>query len=85
MSGHHGVLQGGHLAEQPDILKGSRDAPLENLMGTLPQDRFAVKQHISRSNPIHPGEHVENRGLAGPVGTDQTEDFTIGQLKAQIR
>ena len=78
------VVQYGQFREQPDILESPGDAHLGHLIGFLPIDFLTVEGDDPFGGFIHPGEHVESRGLAGPVGTDQTDQFPLVDLHGQV-
>ena len=75
MTADHDVFQRGHVAEEADVLEGSRDAGGGDAVRTLQSQRHAGEQHLAAIARVEPGEHVEQRRLAGAVGTDQAVDF----------
>src|ERR1043166_1081611 len=71
----HHVLERRKVGEQADVLEGARDAGDRHLMGRQPAQRLVVEREAPAVGRVDPGEHVEERGLAGAVGADQAEDF----------
>src|SRR3954468_18285785 len=43
-----------------------------------------VEQNLAGAGPQEAVQQVEQRGLAGPVGTDDAEDLVLPQLEADI-
>src|SRR5712692_9222370 len=74
---HQHVLDGGHPREQADVLEGAADAQRGDLVGAPTQDRGAPERHDTFLRHVDPGEHVEERGLARSVGTDDRGDVTF--------
>ena len=65
------VLQHRQPAEQPIDLEGAGDAELDALGLRDRGDVAAVEQHAAGRRRQHAGEQIDERGLAGAVGTDQ--------------
>ena len=53
-------------------------------MGPFAQNAFAIEANITLAGLVNAGEHVEDRGFAGPVGSDQADDFSRVDGKAQF-
>jgi hypothetical protein len=64
-----------HVLEQPDVLKGAGDPPGHDLMGLPAGDILGVEQDRPLLRVIDTGHHVEDRGLAGAVGSYQAADL----------
>ena len=47
-------------------------------------DRLAVEEHLAVRRRVETGQHVEERGLARAVRTDQGDDRTLGDLEVDI-
>jgi hypothetical protein len=43
-----------------------------------------IEENFARARPQEPVQQVEQRGLAGPVGTDDPEDLISSQLEADV-
>ena len=69
------VLDGGHAREQADVLEGAADAERGDLVGAQPERRgVPAEGHGALLGHVDPGEDVEERRLAGPVGPDDRGD-----------
>ena len=69
------VIQNGHIRKQADILEGSGNAQLVDLVYRHSLDVDAVDQHGAAGGLIDAGEQIENGGLARAVGADQAGDL----------
>ena len=77
----HDILEGGHLAEKPDVLECSSDALTGDLVAFDPPQRCAVERHRSRAGPVDAGDRIEAGGLACAVGSDQPEDLAAADVE----
>jgi hypothetical protein len=68
------VLQRRHVLEEPDVLEGAADASLRERVRRLAGEVLAAEGDRAVGRLVDPGEHVEERRLAGPVGADQADD-----------
>ena len=68
---HLHVVENGHIRKQPDILEGTGNAQLIDLVHRHSLDVDAVDQHRATGGLVNAGEQVENGGLARAVGADQ--------------
>src|SRR5581483_6290607 len=68
------VLQGGHVVEQPDVLKRPGDAACGDLVGRQIGDVGAVEVDPAAVQRVDPGDEVEERGLASAVRADHRDD-----------
>ena len=78
------VLQGAHLGEQADVLERPGDAGLRHpgrVVGQLP----APVDDPARRRLQQPGEAVEERGLARPVGPDEAHDLALAPRRGRRR
>src|SRR6266571_274039 len=55
---HPHVVEGGHVGEEPNLLKGSSDAQLGHPVGLEPGDVLALEDHRSRSRGVNAGDRV---------------------------
>src|SRR3989440_7103633 len=78
------VVEGGHVGEEPDLLKGPSDAQVGDPVGLEPGDVLALEDHRSRRRGIDAGDRVEERGFAGAVGPDQGEDLAFADLEGGL-
>ena len=76
------ILQRGHLAPQPDVLEGARDAQPGDLVTLAPADRFPVEHHGAGRRAVNTGDGVETGGLPGAVGADQSQNLTAANREA---
>src|SRR5262245_52760731 len=76
-SAHHHVVEHGEARERLDQLERAADPGATDLVGTLAVDALAVETHEPGVRPVHAGNHVEARGLAGAVGADQGYDLAL--------
>ena len=71
----HHVLERRQIGEQADVLEGARDAGGGDLVRLEPGERAAVERERARVGRVDPGQHVEQRRLAGAVRADQAVDL----------
>src|SRR5262249_44378240 len=64
--------------------KRAADAEPGDAVGLQLLDRLTLEDDIARGRGNNPAEHVEERSLAGAVGTDHTEDLAGAHLQADI-
>ena len=74
MASDEDVLQHGHVGEEPDVLEGAGDACLGDQVGLGRQDGALVADR-ALGGDVQPGEAVEEGGLAGAVGADESDDL----------
>ena len=65
------ILERGHLAEQLEVLKGATNSSACALGRRMLRDIPRAKAQRPAADPIHSGNQIEQRGLAGAVGSDQ--------------
>jgi hypothetical protein len=65
---HQQVLERGQLGEDPDHLEGAAHAQMEDLVRLEAIDPAALEEDLALVGLVHPGDAVEERGLAGAVG-----------------
>ena len=80
----HHVLQRGHRAEQPDILKRPPQPRGGPQMRRHVGDVGAVEHHLAGGGLVEAGQHVQRRGLAGTVRPDQGMDTAPPDLDIDI-
>src|SRR5215210_305547 len=71
--GEH-VVQRAHGTEEPDVLEGATDTHLGPTVGSVARYVAAEKREVARGDFVEPTHHVEERGLAGAVWTDQADN-----------
>ena len=67
----HHILQRRHRAEQPDVLERASESGSGALMRRHVGDVGAVEHDPARGRLVETGEHIQRRGLAGAVRSDQ--------------
>ena len=55
-----------------------------DLIRPQPIDRFAGEENRAVVGPERAGEHVENRGFAGAVGTDESDDRAFFDFEGDV-
>ena len=78
------VFQHGHLGENPDVLKGPADAHVGDLGGVLLDDALPLEGNAAGGGNQVAGDGIEECGLAGAVGTDETGKFSLIDVNADI-
>lgn len=81
---HQHVLGHRHLGEETDVLEGAGDAHLVDLHHGLPGRVVAIKQDGATRGPVHVGEQVEDRGLAGTVWPDDARDLRAAHGDVEV-
>ncbi len=76
------VLPHGHGPEGTGDLEGAGQAPGGDLVGAELEEVGVVEEGPAAVGGIEAAQHVDQRRLAGTVGTDQSEDLALldGQL-----
>src|SRR5439155_20564621 len=69
--------------KEPDILEGSRDALLGDLIRLSSHNGASSKTDLAFGGPIHAGDEVEDGGLAGAIRPDETDQFALAHLQVQ--
>jgi len=85
MKGNFNIVEDRQFFKEPDILKGSGDAQSGILIGPQAGDISVVKVDATTGGFEDTGKQIKHRGLAGPVRTDQADQFTAADLDAVIR
>ena len=71
-------------AERPHHLVGPGQAPAGHLVGGQAGDLLTPEEHLPWVRCINPVDDVEQGGLAGAVGADESQDLPLRQLKGDI-
>ena len=69
------VVEHRHRAEQLDVLERARDPATNDAVRRRAQQALAVEAQRAGVRLVEPGDHVEERGLAGAVRPDQADDL----------
>jgi hypothetical protein len=62
-------------------LKRAADTQMTDPVGFHALDALALEKDVAAGQGKELGDEVENRGFTRPVGTNQTEDFTLPDLE----
>ncbi len=84
MHGHHHVLGCGHRPEQADVLERAGHATGGDGVRWHAEHRLAVEVDVALRRRVQTGEHVEERGLAGAVGTDEGDDRAERDVEVDV-
>src|SRR5215207_3277050 len=77
---NHHILERGHVAKQPDVLERSRH-PCNSNLARLGWQQRALEDYAPGCRKVEAGQAVEERGLAGPIGPDQTHDLAPADIQ----
>ena len=78
------VLERGHLLEEADVLERPADTALGGVCGGEPAMSLPSKTIAARRRLVDPGDHVEERRLAGAVRADQADDRALGDREVDV-
>src|SRR5262249_38053449 len=78
------VLERCHQREQPDVLKGARDALLDEPMYRFAGDVATRVVHRASRRSKEAADDVEGRCLAGAVRADNGPDRTLLDLQLEV-
>lgn len=78
------VFQHRHFLEQANILEGTGDARVDDLMSLLPVHPLTVQVERALRGLIHAGDQVEHRGLARAVEADQAHQLRLTNLNIEV-
>ena len=78
------VLEHAHVRERLRDLERTADALAAAILPRDTGDVLAVETDPTLVGPIHAGDQVEQRGLAGAVRPDDAQCFSVVQLHAQV-
>ena len=81
---HHDVFPHRQVGERPDHLVGPGQAAAGHLVGRKAGDVLILEHNPAVFRFKHPVDGIEQRGLAGAVGADETQDLPGAQLKGDI-
>ena len=82
-TGDH-VVPDAHPGVQSDVLEGASKAQGRDLVGLPAGHVLAQEGHTALGGVVHPGDHVEQRSLARPVGADDPDDLAGAHLHADV-
>src|SRR5262245_8689649 len=71
----HDILERSHVREEADVLEGARDAARGNLVRLEAGQARAAEMEFTAVGGVDSRQDIEQGGLAGAVGADETEDL----------
>ncbi len=80
----HDVVQRGHALEERDVLEGAGNAGGRRLVGAHLAAGDPLPGHLALLGMIEAIDHIEHRGLAGPVRSDDRPDLAFTDIEADI-
>ena len=80
----HDVLDRGQAREQPDALQRARDAQAGQVVRVDAGEGRPAPAHRAARGPHEAADHVEQRGLAGPVGADHADDLAACHVERDV-
>ncbi len=81
---HLNVVLHRHGVEQANILERTGNTHAVDLADRLAARVVAVQQDRAARGRVHLGKQVEDRGLTGTVGADQTGDLSLADGQAKV-
>src|SRR3990172_8361637 len=81
---HEDVFEGGHVAEQADVLVGAGDPEPGDSIRGVPVQEAIFQEDLASVDAVEPRDAVEERGLSGAVGADDAVDGALADLEAYI-
>ena len=83
MKGHADILHNGKAIEQQIQLKGSDNPSFGDFMRLMAGYVVPIKNNFAAVWFEKAGNHIKKGGLAGPIRTNQSQDFTFFNMKVQ--
>ena len=84
MKGNFNIVKHRQLLKKPNILKCSGNTQSSALIGSQAGDISVIEIDTAPGGFENTGKQVKYRGLAGPVRSDQPDQFTLMDLDAVI-
>ena len=85
MAAEHEVVQHGHALEQGDVLECARYAECRDTARGGLREVVAIDGDAAGIRMVEAADQVEQRGLAGPVGTDHGQHLAAQHVQADAR
>jgi hypothetical protein len=82
--GHLDVLADGQRPERMTVLEGAREPAPSTAVGGPARDVAPFELDRAGRWTVEPGEHVDERGLAGAVRPDQAEHLAAVELERDV-
>ena len=84
MQANGDIVDHRQVAEQADVLEGARHAEQRILLGPIACDIPAAKYNAPTAGLEDAGQEIEGRGLAGAIGTDEANQFAVGDREIEL-
>ena len=84
VTAHEDVVHDGHVGEDAQVLEGARHADAGGRGRRESRDLLAGELHAAGRERLQAADDVEQRGLAGAVGTDQGGDLALADLERDL-
>src|SRR5262245_10754322 len=81
MPTQHQVVEHGEIAEKRDVLERAGHAARSDLVRGKANDIGAIEDDTTSLRAVDTREHIEYRGFAGTVGTDDREQFAAADIE----
>ena len=80
----HHVLEHRHVQEQAKRLEGSRDPACRDRVRRKARHSVSLEDDFAGVGTEEPRDEVEDGGLPGAVGADETDDLALADVKLEI-
>src|SRR5260370_1950641 len=77
----HHVLAPAERGEEREVLEGAADAEVGDAVRRQRQQRAAAEVDVAALRRVEPAQTIEERRLAGAVGTDEPDDLAVGHVE----
>ncbi len=78
------IVQHGHVMEETDVLEGTCDALLVDLLTAETRDVVSVEEDLTAGRLIYAGQEVKYGRLTGTIRADQTVELILFDLHMEI-
>ena len=85
MIGNLHIINDGQLRKKADVLESPGHPQLRDLIGFLAIDADPIKGDIPFCRDVDPCNKVKGRCLAGPVWSDETDEFVFIDMHGKVR
>src|SRR5262249_50329945 len=80
----HDVVEHAHMMKQRKVLEGATDAEPRSGVGVQRRDVLSAIEQMSLGRPVAARDAVDDRGLAGAVGTDNRKQLAGFDAKTDV-
>ena len=78
------IVEHRHVVPQPNVLKGAGNPQSRDLVRLEAGSRFAADTNLPLAWLVEAADQVEDRGLAGAIGSDQSDQFAVIEGDAEV-